>query len=74
MPDYDMSANVSRLHQAKLVNPSNLTADDIALIDKFSLSEIDMMIQIARKAYGNDAEIVKLVQTESGKLRICFPL
>ena len=74
MPAQGPSGNIARLQEAQLINPETLTADDIALIDQFTPAEIGMMIQIAAKAYGSDVEIIKLLDTKSGRLRIMFPL
>jgi len=68
------SGNIARLQEAQLINPETLTVDDIALIEQFTSAEIEMMIHIAAKAYGSDVEIIKLLDTKSGRLRICFPL
>ncbi len=74
MADQNMSANIARLYEAKLVDPANLTADDVALIGQFSQREIDMMIQIAQKAYGSDVEMIKVSGGRSGTVKICLPL
>jgi hypothetical protein len=66
--------NVTRLVQASLVDPANLTEDDLAVIGQLTTQEIEMMIQIAQRAYGPGAEMIKSVDLRTGRLRICFPL
>jgi hypothetical protein len=68
------SDNVTRLAQAGLLEPANLSAEDIALIDTLTNQEVSMVIQIAQKTYGSDAQMVKSADLRTGLLRICFPL
>jgi hypothetical protein len=69
-----MADNVDALVTAGLVKAEFLTAQDRALIDGLSNQEIRTLIDVARRLYPEDPSAAKLIDLESGVIRICIPL
>jgi len=74
-----MAADVNRLVEllsaAGIVDPANLTGDDRKAIGQLSETEVETLIEIARRIYPSDPSMVKIVTlAKGGTIRICVPL